>query len=101
MKNKLITPITVAATLALALLCACLFTGCSSLKHVDAAEFKQQIELDGRQSLYWTEYIGQADGRAFLLRKRVPMMGKKLKVEVLFTEIDKLGEDFVRELEER
>lgn len=51
------------------------------------------------QIIYWSEYIGQADGRAFILRKRVPLIGEKMKEEVLFTETDQLGEDFLKKLE--
>ena len=78
----------------------CLFTGCSSLKHIESSEFKRQIELNNMQTLYWSQYIGQADGRAFILRKRVPGIGKKMKEEVLFTETDQLGEEFMKKLEE-
>jgi hypothetical protein len=70
--------------------------GCSSLKHIESSEFKRQIELNNMQTLYWSQYIGQADGRAFILRKRVPLIGKKMKEEVLFTETDQLEKRLLR-----
>ena len=88
-----------------AVACACVLTGCSSLKHISAAEFKHAIHPNYMQMetlpMYSSEYIGQANGRAFILRKRRPLIGKKWKEEVHFTESDQLGEEFLRRLEER
>ena len=81
-------------------ICVCMLTGCSNLTYIESSEFKRQIELNNMQTLYWSEYIGQADGKAFILRKRVPLIGKKMKEEVLFTEADQLGEEFIKKLKE-
>ena len=77
----------------------CMLTGCSRLRRVEPEEFKRQVELRNAQSMYWSVYIGQADGRAFLLRKRIPLIGKKGREEVLYTETSELGADYLKELE--
>ena len=99
MKKKIIFGVTLMVGLTCAVACVCTLTSCSSLKHLEPSEFKQQIDLNNMQTLYWSEYIGQADGRAFILQKRVPLIGKKMKEEVLFTETNLLGEEFIEKLE--
>ena len=74
-------------------------TGCSSLKHVDAATFRHEIELNNMQTVAWSEYIGQAEGKAYLLRKRAPLIGSTWEKYVWFTEVDELDSAFLAELE--
>ena len=100
MKKKLFTCSALIIGFACIIISAYICTGCSSLKHIESSEFKRQIEMNNMQTLYWSQYIGQADGRSFILRKRVPLIGKKMKEEVLFTESDQLGEEFINKLEE-
>lgn len=98
MSRKIIGYTTLLAGLSGAAMFCCILAGCSRLKHVGPNEFKNQVELGNMQSMASSIYIGQADGRAFLLRKRMPLIGKKWKEEVLYTETSQLGEDFLKKL---
>ena len=84
--------------LAFALTVLLSLTGCSSLKHVSSAEFERQWQLNDMQTFYWCEYIGEADGRAYLLRKRAPLIGRKWREEILFTEAEQLDPEFLKRL---
>lgn len=72
-------------------------TGCASVHHVPPKQF--QIEANLMQSLHWTEYIGQADGKAYLLRKSAPLVGSKWREDIIFTEVGSLSPEFLRQLQ--
>ena len=99
MKNTRTTSSTVVIICVIAAIAGSLMlSGCSSLKHVDATTFSRQIELNNMQTVVWSEYIGQADGKAYLLHKRLPLVGSKWKEYVWFTEVDELDSAFLVEL---
>ena len=79
------------------LLVAAALTGCSSFHRVTPEKF--QADLQNMNSLYWCEYIGQADGNVYALRKRAPLIGKEWKQDILFTEIKALDPAFLKQLE--
>lgn len=72
-------------------------TGCTRIHHVSPKRF--QIEATMAQSFHWTEYIGEADGKAYLLRKSAPLMGRTWTEEILFTETNGLGVEFLKQLQ--
>jgi hypothetical protein len=80
-----------------AILVLAVLTGCANVHHVPPKQF--QIEANLMQSLQWTEYIGQADGKAYLLRKSAPLFGRKWTEEILFTEVGALSPEFLRQLQ--
>lgn len=80
------------------LLVAAALTGCSSLHRVTPKKF--QADLQNMNSIYWCEYIGQADGNAYALRKRAPLIGKEWKQDILFTEIKALDPAFLKQLDD-
>lgn len=80
------------------LLVAATLTGCSSLHRVTPEKF--QADLHNMNSLYWCEYIGQADGNAYALRIRAPLIGKEWKQDILFTEIKALDPAFLKHLDD-
>ena len=73
-------------------------TGCSSLHRVTPEKF--QADLQNINSLYWCEYIGQADGNAYILRKRAPLIGKEWKRDILYTEVKSLDPAFLQQLDD-
>lgn len=75
--------------------------GCNELRHVTADEFKWQYQNRNMQSVYSATYLGEKDGKTYLLRKRAPLIGSKWKEEVLFTEVADLNADFLNTLRER
>jgi hypothetical protein len=75
--------------------------GCNELLHVTAEEFKWQYSNRNMQSVYWADYLGEKDGKVYLLRKRAPLIGSKWKEEVLFTEVNGLDADFLKILREQ
>jgi hypothetical protein len=75
--------------------------GCNELHHVTADEFKWQYQNRNMQSVYWADYLGEKDGKVYLLRKRAPMIGSKWKEEVLFTEVAGLDTEFLKTLREQ
>lgn len=75
--------------------------GCNELHHVTADEFKWQYQNRDMQSVYSGTYLGEKDGKIYLLRKRAPLIGSKWKEEVLFTEIAGLDTVFLKTLRER
>ena len=77
-----------------------MLSGCTRLRDISSAEFERQLELNNAQTLSSCEYIGEADGRAYILRKRAPLIDGTWKEEVLFTEIDQLDPRFLRRLSE-
>ena len=88
-------------SMACSLLGLTLLTGCGGLTHVDAAKFKKQMELNNMQTVYWCQYIGQADGKVYMLRKRAPLVGKSWGEQIWFTEVEKLDPEFVRGLAQK
>ena len=82
------------------LLVAVMLTGCDKPKPVSGAEFKREFELRNQQTLFWAEYLGEKDGKVFLRRKRAPLVGKKRKEEIWFTEVENLDADFLKELKQ-
>ena len=72
--------------------------GCTSIHKITPETF--QADLQNMNSLYWCEYIGQADGNAYIMRKRAPLIGKEWKQEILFAEISGLDPGFLKKLEE-
>lgn len=75
--------------------------GCNELLHVTAEEFKWQYNNRNMQSVYWADYLGEKDGKVYLLRKRAPLIGSKWKEEVLFTEVAGLDAEFLKVLREQ
>jgi hypothetical protein len=75
-----------------------MLAGCSSLHHVPPDTF--ECYTRNMNSLYWCEYIGQADGKAFLLRKRAPLFWGEMKQDILFTEAARLNRSFLDRLNE-
>ena len=73
-------------------------TGCDKPQHVSGAEFKREFELRDQQTLFWAEYLGEKDGKVFLRRKRAPLIGRKWKEEIWYTETENLDADFLDEL---
>ncbi len=61
-----------------------------------AEEFKRQYDLRNMQSVYWADYLGEKDGKVYLLRKRAPLIGKNWKEEILFTEVAGLDPAFLQ-----
>jgi len=82
----------------LAMLLLGTLTGCTSVHYVTPKQFQLQANL--MQSFHWTEYIGQADGKAYLLRKSAPLLGKNWTEEILYTETGALSPAFLRLLQE-
>jgi hypothetical protein len=82
------------------LLLVVMLTGCDRPKHVSGAEFKREFELRNQQTMFWAEYMGEKDGKVFLWWKRAPLVGKKWKEEVWFTEMENLDPDFLKELKQ-
>lgn len=74
-----------------------ILTGCSNLHHVSPARFKHEAAMT--QSFYSSEYIGQADGKAYLLRKRIPLIGGKWKEEILCTDAKGLDAVYLKQLD--
>ena len=84
--------------LSLVMLLLVALTGCASVHHVTPKQFQLQANL--MQSFQWTEYIGQADGKVYLLRKSAPLFGKIWTEEILYTETGALSPAFLRQLQE-
>ena len=79
---------------------ACL-VGCDKTKHVSGSEFKREFELRNAQTMVASEYLGERDGKVFLMRKTMSLTSKdKWNEEVWFTEADNLDPAFLQELEE-
>jgi hypothetical protein len=76
-----------------------LLVGCTSIHEVSPERFKTDIQ--DMNTFYWCEYIGQANGNAYILRKRAPLFGKRWKQDILCTKVNGLGPDFLKQLEER
>lgn len=71
--------------------------GCANVHHVSPKRF--QIEA-GMQTLHCSEYIGEADGKVYLLRKSAPLIGKNWSEEILYTETAGLCSEFLKQLQE-
>lgn len=80
------------------LLVAMVLTGCTSIHQVTPEKFR--ADLQNMNSLHWCEYIGQADGNAYALRKRAPLIGKEWKRDILYTEVKSLDPAFLQLLED-
>ena len=80
------------------LLVAMALTGCTSIHRVTPENF--QAFLQNMNSFYLCEYIGQADGNAYILRKCPPLIGKDMKRDILFTEVKTLDPAFLKQLED-
>lgn len=76
-----------------------LMMGCTSIHRIPADRFRN--DLQNMNSLYWCEYIGQADGKVYILRKRAPLIGKEWKQEILFTESAGLDPALLKQLEDQ
>lgn len=70
--------------------------GCASVHHVSPKRF--EIEAHLIQTLHWSEYIGEADGKAYLLRKSAPLIGRNWNEEILYTEAAGLSPEFRKRL---
>jgi hypothetical protein len=66
------------------------------LQHVTAEELKRQYDLRNMQSVYWADYLGEKDGKVYLLRKRAPLIGENWKEKILLTEIARLDPAFLQ-----
>jgi hypothetical protein len=75
--------------------------GCNELRHVTADELKWQYQNRNMQSVYWADYLGEKDGKVYLLSKRAPLIGSTWKEEVLFTEVAGLDAAFLKSLREQ
>ncbi len=71
--------------------------GCASVHHVSPKQF--EIETGLIQTFHWAEYIGEADGKAYLLRKSAPLFGKSWSEEILYTEAAGLSSGFRERLQ--
>ena len=77
---------------------ACLI-GCNGPKHVTGEEFKREFELRHAQTMVFSEYLGEKDGKVFLKRKTLSLVNqKKWNEEVWFTEINNLERTLLDQL---
>jgi hypothetical protein len=76
-----------------------MLTGCNEPKHVSGTDFKQEYELRNAQTMVFSEYMGERDGKVFLKRKTMSLVRKdKWNEEVWFTETNDLAPAFLEEL---
>jgi hypothetical protein len=80
------------------LLSLALLSGCNKPKHVSGAEFKREFDLRNAQTMVWSEYLGEKEGKVFMLRKTMPLVGSKWREEVWFTETNNLDSAFLEQL---
>jgi hypothetical protein len=80
------------------LLALALLAGCNKPKRVSGAEFKREFDLRNAQTMVWSEYLGEKEGKAFMLRKTMPLVGSKWREEVWFTETNNLDSAFLEQL---
>jgi hypothetical protein len=66
-------------------------TGCDAPKHVSDEAFKREFDLRNAQTMMASEYLGEKDGKVFLMRKTLSLFNKKKwNEEVWFTETNTL-----------
>lgn len=75
-----------------------MLVGCSTIHHVPPKTFERYTQ--NMNSLFWCEYIGQTDGKAFLLRKRAPLLWGEMTQDIVFTEAAGLNPSFLKRLRE-
>jgi hypothetical protein len=80
------------------LLSLTLLAGCDEPKHVSGEEFKREFNMRNTQTMVWSEYLGEKEGKAFMLRKTMPLVGSKWREEVWFTETKNLDSAFLEQL---
>ncbi|TRO81990.1 hypothetical protein [Trichloromonas acetexigens] len=75
--------------------CAC--QGAS--QHITGADFQAEYEKRHQQSMHFTEFIGEREGRVFLRNKTMSTLNtKKWSEVVLYTEASDLDSEFLRRL---
>ena len=81
------------------LLLLVLLAGCDEPKQVTGVDFKREFDLRNAQTMVWSEYIGEKDGKVFLRRKTMSLVSKnKWNEEIWFTETNKLDSVFLDQL---
>jgi hypothetical protein len=85
--------------ISVALLLLAGLTGCGQTKHVTGPEFRREYELRNTQTMVSAEYLGERDGKVFLLRKTMSLTSHdKWKEETWFTETNNLPAAFLAQL---
>jgi len=75
-----------------------LLAGCDEPKHVDGTAFRREIELRNAQTMVWSEFLGERDGKVFLRRKTMSSVGNRWNEEIWFTETGNLDAAFLSQL---
>lgn len=74
-------------------------TGCNQPKHVSGPEFKRELDLRHTQTMVFSEYLGEKDGKVFLKRKTMSLASKeKWNKEVWYTETNNLDATILNQL---
>ena len=81
------------------LLLLVLLTGCDAPKHVPGADFKREFDFRNAQTMVWSEYLGEKDGKVFLRRNKMSLVSKKKwNKEIWYTETNNLDSVFLEQL---
>jgi hypothetical protein len=75
-----------------------LLAGCGGPKRVSVEAFQREYDLRNHQTVTASEYLGERDGRAYLLRKRMPLLGRRWKEEVWLVDTADLPPAFLERL---
>jgi len=71
--------------------------GCDNAKHVTGPEFQREYELRNAQTMVASEYLGEQDGKVYLVRKTMSLVSKdKWNEEIWYTEADNLDSTFLQ-----
>ncbi|MDF1552641.1 MAG: hypothetical protein P1P84_06235 [Deferrisomatales bacterium] len=68
-------------------------------RHISGAQFQTEYEMRNQQTMHSAEFMGEREGRVFLLKKSMSSMNpEKWLEEVLFTEVTELDPSFLQRL---
>ena len=75
-------------------------TGCEEKpKRVSGSQFQQEYALRDQQTMHVAKYLGERDGKAYLLKKSMSVFDqRKWNEQLLYTEVGGLDPKFLLEL---
>lgn len=76
-----------------------ILVGCNALQKVSGTEFQKEYDMRNMQTMHYAEYLGNKDGKVYLLKKSMAIWNpKKWTEEIIYTNISELNQTFKKQL---
>ena len=81
------------------ILCVIALSGCSDgPKKISGAQFQKEIESGRMATMYYSKYLGEKNGKAYLQWQEMRIIGKGWEKEIHYAVVEEINRSFYQDL---